>query len=335
MVGEGLKDCKCQQRKKIRTNYVTYGQIMSLMDKLCHLWTNYTGELHTVETVIHIDHFEQDTNTNPTTTTQVEYDETVVPTVLIDAAERLHEYPQQAATTDVPTGQPFDDETEDDETVVIDHFEDDDRKQAAVTTDAPIAASDAASVVVDVIEAAEGLPHDHWRFWVVPSHPGKLFVRYKCPYCCQKSVYIPYNIYPDILAMNELPPQLTLDKDGRICHRDEYMIPSQPSGTAGKMVVTKRMAMRSHHKKHHPDKVIPKAYENCVKDPVTVTTSKQPPNGKRERAAQKRQERRLRKHNNEMTEADRIYYEKKAAAAHIIMFCSTNRKVMNDQGENR
>ena len=91
------------------------------------------------------------------------------------------------------------------------------------------------------------------KLWV---RPDGQYVKYPCPFCSSKSVYINPERYESLdLNLGEL----IVKDDGMLYHRDERPIPPRTM-RSGKLDHSKRDTMRAHHERNHSEWAMPAAY---------------------------------------------------------------------------
>jgi hypothetical protein len=142
---------------------------------------------------------------------------------------------------------------------------------------------------------------------------GGEFVRYPCPVCQAKSVFININSYGP-LNMPRMPDELMLDDDNMLQHRDTYPIPSKRVGAHKKLDGEKAREMRRHFSEKHPGIPMPTAFaKKSIGMPIPIGANKAKVKNDRAKAA--RAARAKRKAEGTMTPEDEAYYKSRRQQA--------------------
>jgi hypothetical protein len=154
--------------------------------------------------------------------------------------------------------------------------------------------------------------------WKLPGHDGMHFIRYKCPFCEEKSVYINWDLYDGNLqdCTKPLCNAVRIGEDNKFYHRDNYPIPSTRRGRKQKKVGEKRIDMRQHHRFMHPDEGMPMAYRE--QEVARALPKDDPEERRKEKNAREkrlREERAARVKNGTATQEDLDYYEARKRAS--------------------
>ena len=136
--------------------------------------------------------------------------------------------------------------------------------------------------------------------WDVNGH-GKNFVKYECPFCDKKSVFIHKKLYDSVDPTKD--NRLQFGEDGMLFHRDEYPIPCPIRGNSSTYDYETRIRMRDPHEKFHEEYALPAAYAKKNKP-----WGKEGKAAKRKREKETRKARTKRRKEGKMTPEDEAYY---------------------------